>query len=161
MYTRWARFVSFSFHQTKTTYTQVVCFNTSTFASTWKSLWPVACGNEPTTVRAWRANELVSSRVCVCSTYTMTFFKRRSLVLRWFFAFAWFVAGSLCFVLGPGCLGVLLSSTSPRPACLPSASPPRLSFSARLFFIVGLCKRLPSNSPTRRLAGWLMSFKKA
>lgn len=140
---------------------QVVCDNTSTLASTWKSLWPVACGNEPTTVRAWRANELVSSRVCVCSTYTMTFFKRRSLFLRlrlrlvrrWFFvlcAWAW-LPGSATFV----------HPTSPRPACLPSASPPRLSFSARLFFIVGLCKRLPSNSQTRRLAGWLMSFKKA
>ena len=126
----------------------------------------LACGLwEPTNYEATSFESqracTVSSRVCVCSTYTMTFFKRRSLVLRWFFAFAWFVAGSLCFVLGPGCLGVLLSSTSPRPACLPSASPPRLSFSARLFFIVGLCKRLPSNSPTRRLAGWLMSFKKA
>ena len=126
-------FLCFAFPQTKTTY--------KLFASVRRllrrSLWPVAVGtNQLHTSLESQLRELVSSRVCVYTLQNDLLSPSPS-------------PGSVSFVHQP-VRGLL--------ACPPSASQDDPDFSARLFFIMGLCKRLPSNSPTRRLAGWLMSF---
>ena len=136
MYTRWARFVSFSFallfprQKRLTSCLRVfdVCFDVRFGLWLWE---------RTNYIRAWRANyESLYRLVFVCVPYRMTFFKfkRRSPSPS---------PGSVSFVHQP-VRGLL--------ACPPSASQDDPDFSARLFFIMGLCKRLPKFRATRQFA---------
>ena len=118
MYTRWARFVSFSFallfHRQKrlTSCLRVfdVCFDVRFGLWLWE---------RTNYIRAWRANyESLYRLVFVCVPYRMTFFKfkRRSPSP------------------SPGCLGVVLSSTSQSAACLLALPPPLRTI--RIFLLV-------------------------